>query len=79
MIRPFVFGLDERPETKTSDEVAESYWIALESLHAARGAAKVLIREKFVEVPCFHVPQLPKGLVVWGLTYRILNGLLPLI
>ncbi len=79
MIRPFVFGLDARPETKTSDEVAASYWIALESLHAARGLTKVLIRERFVEVPCFHIPDLPDGLVIWGLTYRILNGLLPLL
>ena len=79
VIRPFVFGLVERPATKTSDEVAESYWIPLESLHAARGATKVSIREKLVEVPCFHVAGLPEGLVVWGLTYRILNGLLPLI
>lgn len=79
MIRPFVFGLAARPETKTSEEVAASYWISLGSLHAARGATKVLIREQLVEVPCFHIPELPEGLVVWGLTYRILNGLLPLV
>ena len=79
MIRPFVFGLDARPETKTSAEVSASYWIELESLHAARGVTKVLIREQFVEVPCFQIPGLPDGLVVWGLTYRILNGLLPLL
>ncbi|MEQ1919162.1 MAG: CoA pyrophosphatase [Elusimicrobiota bacterium] len=79
MIRPYVFGLGARPEAKTSDEVAASYWIPLESLHAARGATKVLIREQLIEVPCFHIPDLPEGLVVWGLTYRILNGLLPLL
>ncbi len=79
MIRPFVFGVEPRPEAGTSEEVASSHWIPLESLHAARGATKVTIRERPVEVPCFHVPGLPDGLVVWGLTYRILNGLLPLL
>lgn len=79
MIRPFVFGVDPRPQAGTSDEVASSHWIPLESLHAARGATKVMIREKLVEVPCFLVPGLPDGLVVWGLTYRILGGLLPLL
>jgi len=79
MIRPFVFGLEPRPAARTSDEVAESYWIPLESLHAARGVTKVTIRETLVEVPCFKAPGLPEGLVVWGLTYRILGGLLPLL
>jgi 8-oxo-dGTP pyrophosphatase MutT (NUDIX family) len=79
MIRPYVFGLDPRPVAGTSDEVAASYWIPLESLHSARGKSTVSIREKSVEVPCFRVPGLPEGLVVWGLTFRILNGLLPLL
>lgn len=79
MIRPFVFGLPERPQAGTSEEVAASYWVALDSLHAARGSATVTLRDKSLEVPCFRVPGLPEGLVVWGLTYRILNGLLPLI
>ena len=79
MIRPFVFGLDPRPEAGVSDEVAASYWIALSSLHGARANTTVKIREKTAEVPCFKVPGLPEGLVIWGLTYRILGGLLPLL
>jgi len=79
VIRPFVFGVSPRPEAGTSEEVAASFWIPLDSLHAARSAATVSIRGKSVEVPCFKHPCLPEGLVVWGLTYRILNGLLPLI
>lgn len=78
MIRPFVFGVEPRPEPGTSEEVAGSYWIPLASLHAARASTRVSIREKAVEVPCFKVPGLPDNLVVWGLTYRILNLLLPL-
>lgn len=79
MIRPYVFGVSPRPLAGTSEEVVCSYWVPLESLHGARGSAKVSIREKLLEVPCFRVPDLPEGLVIWGLTYRILNGLLPLI
>jgi len=77
LIRPFVFGLDARPVIGTSDEVTDSYWIPLESLHAARGKATVSIKEKALEVPCFRVANLPEGLVIWGLTYRIIGGLLP--
>jgi 8-oxo-dGTP pyrophosphatase MutT (NUDIX family) len=79
VIRPFVFGVDPRPVAGTSEEVVCSYWVPLDSLHAARGQSQVSIREKLVTVPCFRVPGLPEGLVVWGLTYRILNGLLPLV
>lgn len=77
MIRPFVFGVEPRPEAGTSGEVVSSCWIALDSLHAARGTATVSIRDKAVPVPCFRAPGLPDGLVIWGLTYRILGGLLP--
>ncbi len=79
MIRPFVFGVDPRPEAGVSEEVAASFWIPLDALHAARKTAKVMIREKPVSVPCFQTPELPDGLVVWGLTYRIVNGILPLL
>ena len=79
LIRPFVFGLDPRPAAGVSDEVADSFWIPLDSLHAVRASTTVVLRGKPLEVPCFRVPGLPDGLVVWGLTYRILNGLLPLL
>lgn len=79
MIRPYVFGVSPRPLAGVSEEVVCSYWVPLDSLHGARASAKVSVREKILDVPCFRLPDLPEGLVVWGLTYRILNGLLPLI
>ncbi len=79
MIRPYLFALETRPVAGVSSEVAGSYWVPLDSLHAARAETTVPIRDKNVVVPCFKVPGLPDGLVVWGLTYRILNGLLPLV
>ena len=79
VIRPFVFGLDPRPEPKTSAEVAASYWIPLASLAGAQTTSLVAHRGKSIAVPSFKIAGLPEGLVVWGLTYRILNGLLPLL
>jgi 8-oxo-dGTP pyrophosphatase MutT (NUDIX family) len=79
MIRPFVFGVGARPATGTSEEVAATHWIALDSLHAARALTMVTIRGKAIEVPCFRVESEGGDLIIWGLTFRILNGLLPLI
>ncbi len=79
IIRPFVFGLGERPHAGVSAEVAESFWVPLNSLAPCDGRTTILIKGQKLEVPCFQVPGLPGGLVVWGLTYRILRGLLPLI
>jgi 8-oxo-dGTP pyrophosphatase MutT (NUDIX family) len=79
IIRPFVFGVEPRPEAKTSAEVAASYWVPLDSLLAVRGTSVVRIRGSETPMPCFAVPGLPDELVVWGLTYRILDRLLPLL
>lgn len=75
VIRPHVFGLDSRPEAGLSEEVAEVMWISLADLPACEGKASVPIRGIAVEVPCFD----RGGVVIWGLTYRILRGFLPLV
>ena len=79
IIRPFVFGLDARPTTGVSEEVAATYWVALAELAPCEGRTTIALKGQKLEVPCFKVPGLPDGLVVWGLTYRILRGLLPLL
>lgn len=76
LIRPYVFELDEVPETSASEEVAESYWIALDSLTPCEGRTSIVLKDRTIETPCFKIPGLPDGLVVWGLTYRILTELL---
>ena len=43
------------------------------------GRTTISLKGQRLEVPCFKIPGLPDGLVVWGLTYRILSGLLPLL
>ena len=74
MIRPYVFGLKPRPRTRLNDEVAEVMWLPLADLPACEGKTSVTIRGVPVEVPCFN----RNGIVIWGLTYRILSGFLKL-
>ncbi len=74
VIRPFVFGLPRRPRTRLSDEVAGVRWFALADLPAAAAVAAVTVRGRRTRVPCFK----PGGAVIWGLTYRILEGFLAL-
>ena len=74
VIRPYAFGLETRPATSLSDEVADVIWLPLAELPGREGKASVPIRGVPVEVPCFN----RGGAVIWGLTYRILNGFLKL-
>lgn len=74
VIRPFVFGLESRPAARLSDEVAAVEWVALDELARCEGKTEIALSEGRREVDCF----LPSGLVIWGLTYRILKGFLAL-
>ena len=75
-IRPFVFGVDARPLASSSPEVAATHWIALDSLAKSESRTTVAINGQMIEVPCFRGDALPNGVVVWGLTYRILRALM---
>lgn len=79
IISPFVFWLARRPAVGVSDEVAGAHWVSLASLFARDARAVVPIQGEPVEVPCFRARALPRGRVVWGLTYRILSSLRPLL
>ena len=74
VIRPYVFGLDPRPEARLSDEVAGVTWLPLSELAAGAGTAEVSVRGAATEVECYACG----GVVIWGLTYRILTGFLAL-
>jgi 8-oxo-dGTP pyrophosphatase MutT (NUDIX family) len=74
VIRPYVFGFETRPEATRSDEVADVLWLPLGELPSCEGKTTVTIRGVPVEVPCFN----RGGVVIWGLTYRILTGFLKL-
>jgi 8-oxo-dGTP pyrophosphatase MutT (NUDIX family) len=74
VIRPYVFGLDPRPDARLSEEVAGVMWLPLSKLASCEGKAVVPLRGETREVDCYAYG----GVVIWGLTYRILSGFLKL-
>jgi 8-oxo-dGTP pyrophosphatase MutT (NUDIX family) len=72
-IAVFVAALDERPELELSAELEAVYWVPLASL--------VPMTAQVAELPGTDVPayalELPGGeqLIVWGITYSILERL----
>ena len=74
VIRPYVFGLDPRPDARLSAEVAGVMWLPLSKLASCEGKAVVPLRGETREVECYAYG----GVVIWGLTYRILKGFLKL-
>jgi 8-oxo-dGTP pyrophosphatase MutT (NUDIX family) len=74
VISPYVFGLDTRPEARLSEEVAGVMWLPLTKLASCEGKAVVPLRGETREVECYAYGRV----VIWGLTYRILRGFLPL-
>lgn len=75
VIRPFVFGLESRPRATINEEVDAVIWIPLRDLEPCRAKAVVKVGATDREVDCFQAG----GLTIWGLTYRILGGFLPLL
>jgi 8-oxo-dGTP pyrophosphatase MutT (NUDIX family) len=72
-IAVFVAALDERPPLELSAELASAHWVPLSAL--------VPVAARVAEIPDSDVPayalDLPDGdrLVVWGITYSILERL----
>jgi 8-oxo-dGTP pyrophosphatase MutT (NUDIX family) len=64
-ILPFVFLLERDPSIRLNEELEGFVWISLEELIHSRSIAKF----SFGEVPAYAV----RGIVIWGLTYRILE------
>jgi 8-oxo-dGTP pyrophosphatase MutT (NUDIX family) len=73
VIRPFVFGFETRPQASLSPEVAAVHWIGLGRLRGCSGETELSIGGRTTAVPCFK----PDGIVIWGLTYRIVSAFLP--
>lgn len=72
-IAVFVAELQERPPLELSHEIAGAYWIELPRLLLAQGTATV--REKAEPVPAYVPEHDGEELVVWGITYGILERL----
>jgi 8-oxo-dGTP pyrophosphatase MutT (NUDIX family) len=74
VVRPFVFGLKQRPTVTPSAEVALHVWTSLSELPRHAAESRVTVRGVERTVPSYLVgPH-----VVWGMTHRILSRFLDL-
>jgi 8-oxo-dGTP pyrophosphatase MutT (NUDIX family) len=73
-VRPYVFALDRRPELTLNPEVAAAGWIPLDLLlHPdTYHSIQLEIRGESRDFPAYRLDDS----VVWGMTERILSGLL---
>jgi 8-oxo-dGTP pyrophosphatase MutT (NUDIX family) len=72
VVRPYVFGVAERPRLKLNWEVAGELWTPLEALRAERVVSRIVVGGRQRDVP-----SIPLGEdVLWGMTLRILDGFL---
>lgn len=68
VVRPFVFGLPQRPAVIPSSEVAVHVWASIGALRASQGHTDVEVRGLRRRVEAFILGEH----VVWGMTHRIL-------
>ena len=73
-VRPYVFRVPSRPALAPNDEVAEALWLELARLAdpAVRQVIPIEVTGGTRRYPAYVVP----GGVVWGMTERILTGLM---
>ena len=73
-VRPFVFSLVERPPLTLNPEVAGVRWVHLDHLLQPKTyhSARLEIRGEPRDFPAYRVDES----IVWGMTERILTGLL---
>ena len=77
VVRPFVFLIPEPPEPVLSTEVAEAFWVPLTVLLDRSVWRDTTVQAGGMEISRFAFHH--KGYVIWGLTERILSGLLGLL
>jgi 8-oxo-dGTP pyrophosphatase MutT (NUDIX family) len=77
VVRPFVFATEARASLTLSEEVAEAFWVSLDSLRdpANYREIELLLGGETRRFPAYHLGPY----VVWGLTERILTALLELL
>lgn len=73
VIHPFLFRLErEATDLRGNHEVDKLYWIPLDELRASRCRKFVRTMNRYWIVDCYRW----NGIIIWGVTYRILNKLL---
>ncbi len=74
VVRPFVFGLEEKPSIAPSPEVALYVWTSLGELGRKAAQSRVTVRGADLTVPSYLVgPH-----IVWGMTHRIISRFIDL-
>jgi 8-oxo-dGTP pyrophosphatase MutT (NUDIX family) len=76
VVRPFVFSMKERPALRLNEELTGVHWFKLDVLAASACETDVEIGGASRKVKAF-VPE--PGIVVWGMTHRIVDGFLALV
>jgi len=76
VVRPFVFLMPESPEPVLSSEVAGCFWVPLSVLLDRSVWRDTTVQARGTEISRFAFHH--QGYVVWGMTERILTGLLEL-
>ncbi len=73
-VRPFVFLLPQTPPLILNPEVAAADWVPLDRLLApdTYRTIRIQIRGETRDMPAYHLD----GGVVWGMTERVITGLL---
>ena len=77
VVRPFVVAIEQDVQPVPSHEVADVFWVSLESMRAPDAWRLTTIQVRGVErsVMCFRHGEH----IVWGLTERVLQSLLVLL
>ena len=73
-VQPWVYLLSDKPPIIIGSEVRSAFWTSINHLPSSISTTDVYIRDGWRTVECFMVD----GRVVWGYTYRVLNGFLQL-
>jgi 8-oxo-dGTP pyrophosphatase MutT (NUDIX family) len=71
VVSPFVFRVDAAVQGAAVSEVVSVHWLPLRELLQARSTHHHDFQGTRLRFPCLHY----EGLVIWGLTYRMLMGL----
>ena len=77
IVRPFVFLVSDTGAPVLSSEVADAFWVPLEVLLDRSVWHDATVQAGDVEISRFAFHH--QGYVVWGMTERILSGLLALL
>lgn len=75
VVRPFVFGLSDRPLIRLSDEAEKHVWISFSDLIDSAAPTTVEVRGQELTVSAYRAG----AHVVWGMTHRIIKSLMDLV